>query len=140
MARCHDGGVLLQLCGGTCRAVRRDTIMEKYTSNFKEAHAKQGCVESMIESIHAADLSIEEYQDRFVVKGFSHKEGVQLVEAFASVVGGFKIHEQDTHDCRLKKSQYALMNAPRAWNFKIDELLPMLGFSKICADLCLVSS
>jgi hypothetical protein len=58
------------------------------------------------------DWSIEEYHDKFVVGGFSHKERVDLVEAFASVSGGFKVRGRDTHDRKLKKAMYGLMNAP----------------------------
>lgn len=42
-------------------------------------------VESMVDSMHATDESIEEYQDRLVARGFSQGEGVDLVEACASV-------------------------------------------------------
>ena len=34
---------------------------------------------------HAADRSVEKYKERFVVKGFSQKEGIDYEETFAPV-------------------------------------------------------
>jgi hypothetical protein len=65
-------------------------------------------VELVIDSTLATNWSIEEYQDRVVrlshkgvhldkilapvTRGFSWKEGVDLVEGFALMVGGFEVH------------------------------------------------
>lgn len=88
----------------------------------------------MIDSKPVADKSIEEYKDRLVTRWFSRKEWVNLVEVFALVARGFEVHKQETHACMLMKAPYGLMNTPQAWYFRINELLPTLGFSKICVD------
>ena len=48
---------------------------------------------------------------------------------------GFKVHDRDTHVCRLKKSLYGLKQAPRAWYERVDNYLMKLGFTRSNADL-----
>jgi len=48
-------------------------------------------VDSIIDFMHAPDWSIEEHHDKFVVRGFSHKERVDLVEVFSSNDNGFEV-------------------------------------------------
>jgi len=119
--------------------VWQDAMMEEYPSSSKQAHAKQICLESAIDSMNAVDLSTEEYQDRFVVKGLSEKVSVDLVEDFALITVVFKLHGRNTHHHRLKNVHYEMINAARTWYFRINQLLPMLGSSKICGDLSLIS-
>ena len=44
------------------------------------------------------------------------------------------MEDPSTHVCKLKKSLYSLMQAPRALYGRIDGFLTSLGFSKILAD------
>ena len=122
-------------------------------SSFVET-VSEPTMESMIDSMHAVDGNIEEFQDMFVprgffqkaevdlgenltpvTRGFFQKEGVDLVEAFALVAGGFEVHGQDARKFRLKKAEYGLVHAPQVWYFRIDEFLLKVGFSKFRADV-----
>ena len=47
---------------------------------------------------------------------------------------GFKVQDQDTHVCRLKKALYGLKKAPRAWYERIDSYLMKLGFTRSNAN------
>ena len=47
---------------------------------------------------------------------------------------GFKMHEQQTHVCRLKKALYGLKQAPKAWYGRIDSYLQKMGFVKSDTD------
>jgi hypothetical protein len=58
---------------------------------------------------HVADESIEKYKARFVARGFSQKEGEYYDETLAPVArrsvhrATTKIHEKESHVCRLKE-------------------------------------
>jgi hypothetical protein len=82
-------------------------------------------VESIIDSKLAVDGIIEEYWDRVVefshkgvdldeilapiARGFSWKEGVDLVEDFTLVSEGFEVHGKDTHVYSLLEALCGLL-------------------------------
>jgi hypothetical protein len=88
-------------------------------------------VESVFDYVHAANGNIEEYHDMSIAKRFSQKEGIDLVEVFASVFKGFEVHGRDTHEFRLKMVLYRLMHAPQIWHFKIDQLYSSWDFPSL---------
>lgn len=58
----------------------------------------------------------------------------EIEEVYLEQLEGFKIHDPESHVCRLKKALYGLKQAPRAWYERIDTYLSRLGFSKNDAD------
>jgi hypothetical protein len=78
----------------TGQQVWKDAMMEEYQSIMKNdvwdivprPEGKSVVTSKWIYKIkHAADGSIEKYKVRFVVRGFSQKEGVDYEETFALV-------------------------------------------------------
>lgn len=59
-------------------------------------------VELQIDFEHVADVIIEESKPRFGSREFSQKEGINFIDNNASIARVFKVHEQDTHDSKLK--------------------------------------
>jgi hypothetical protein len=55
-------------------------------------------------------------------------------EFFIEKTQCFVIHWKESHVFILKKALYGLKHAPRAWYFKIDGYLMILGFTKIYWD------
>ena len=55
-------------------------------------------------------------------------------EIYVEQPKGFKVHEKESHVCRLKKALYGLKQAPRAWYGRIDGFLDRLGFTKSDVD------
>lgn len=55
-------------------------------------------------------------------------------EVYIEQPQGFKVHDKETHVCRLKKALYGLKQAPRTWYAKMDAYLLRLGFVKSSAD------
>jgi hypothetical protein len=47
--------------------------------------------------------------DVTLASGFSQKEGGDLVEVVASIVGGFEVHERDSHVHSLMITLYGLL-------------------------------
>ena len=90
MVRCHDGGVFFWICGGTWIVGICGIGVYFFACN---------------------DLSIVEYQDKFIIGGLFQKEGTDLVKDFALVDRGFKVHGRDTHAYRLKNALFGPMNA-----------------------------
>jgi len=56
-------------------------------------------------------------------------------EVYVEQPGGFEVHDQESHVCRLKKSLYGLKQAPWAWYERIDSYLMKLGFTRSEVDL-----
>eukprot|EP00253_Pinus_taeda_P004684 PITA_04684 len=56
--------------------------------------------------------------------------GTLKKEVYVEQLEGFKVQDQKTHVCRLKKALYGLQQAPRAWYERIDKYLMKLGFSR----------
>jgi hypothetical protein len=86
----RDGGLyrlLVDLVEQGCQ----EATLEEYHSSLVEIISKH-ILEPRIYSMIVADGSIEEYQNMFVDEGFSQKEGIDLVDAFGSVGGGFEVH------------------------------------------------
>jgi hypothetical protein len=50
---------------------------------------------------------------------------------------GFYIHGKESHVCILNKALYGLKQEPRAWYFRIDGYLMILGFTKSDVDTTL---
>ena len=60
--------------------------------------------------------------------------GVIEEEVYIEQPQGFKINDQKTDVCRLKKELYGLKEAPRAWYGRINRFLMSLGFTKSKSD------
>jgi hypothetical protein len=54
-------------------------------------------------------------------------------EVYVEKPQGFKVHDMETHVCRLKKDLYGLKQEPRVWYDMIDNFLTRLGFTKSSA-------
>jgi hypothetical protein len=75
-----------------------DAIAEKYNSSLKNdvwKIAPKPTSKSVIDFMHAVDAIIEKSKAKFVGKGFTMKEGVDLNKTFAPIARGFEIHGQD---------------------------------------------
>lgn len=70
MAECHNGEVLF----------------------FFWETVPKPTVESVIDSKHVVDGSIERYKSIFVAGGFYKKKGVYLDETFAIIARGYEVH------------------------------------------------
>ena len=46
----------------------------------------------------------------------------------------FKIHDRETHVCKLKKALYGLKQETRTWYGRIDNFLSILDFTKSKTD------
>ena len=65
---------------------------------------------------HVVDGNIMGYEEKFVARGFSHKEGTEYEETFAPVTSqvyveqplGDETYDKKTHVCKLKKALYKL--------------------------------
>ena len=55
-------------------------------------------------------------------------------EVYIEQPEGFELHGRESHVCKLKKSLYGLMQAPRSSYARINNYLQGLGFSKSIAD------
>ena len=69
-----------------------------------------------------------------ISKGFSQREGVDLVKVFASVAEGSEVNGQVTYGFKLKMALHGPMHALGVWNFRIDKFLFKLGFPMFSAD------
>ena len=69
---------------------------------------------------HALDGNIMGYKEKFVARGFSHKEGIDYEETLALVTSqvyieqplGVETHDRQTHVYKLKKALYELRRHP----------------------------
>ena len=61
-------------------------------------------------------------------------------EVYMTQPEGFKVKGKEHLVCRLKRSLYGLMQAPRCWNMTLDHLLKNMGFEQTKSDPCLYIS
>jgi len=66
--------------------------MEEHSSSIDKKFTEQ-TGETVIDSLIAADGSIEEYQDKVVIEEFSQQEVADLDETHTPIVGGFSQEE-----------------------------------------------
>ena len=58
------------------------------------------------------------------------------VEIYMAQPQGFKVKDKERLVCRLKKSLYALKQAPRQWYLKFDRFMHKRGYSRCHSDHC----
>jgi hypothetical protein len=100
--------VPLQATANPIEQVWQDAMMEEGFSSLERQVTEP--MESVIDSLIAANGSMEEYQDKVVTEGFSQQEVVDLDETLTPVVGGFSQEEGVSLD--------GLMHAPPSFGFQ----------------------
>lgn len=83
-------------------------------------------MELLIDSLITANGSMEEYQDKVVIEGFSRQEEADPDVTLTPVAKGFSQDEGVALD--------GLMHAPTVLDFSINKSVLMLDFSKFSAD------
>jgi hypothetical protein len=100
-------------------------MMEEGFSSLEDT-VTESAMESMIDSLIAADGSTEKYQDKVITEGFSQQEVVDLDETLTPKIRGFSQEERVALD--------GLMHAPPLLVFSINEIVLMLHCFEFSID------
>ncbi|GJX16863.1 zinc finger, CCHC-type containing protein [Tanacetum coccineum] len=118
-------------------------LAEDKPKNYKEASSDQKWIKAMKRD---ANGNIIKHKERLVAKGYIQEHGIDFEEVFAPVAkmetirlllaiaanNKWEVHHLDVKSAFLHRDLKEEVQAPRAWNIKLDNTLKSLDFKK-CA-------